>query len=84
MQSLLPGLTITEMHDEQIAKGKFKREWFPKEAWMSVEELISFSFRALDADPYIPLVVPGDYNIKELMELRRKNIDDYTNLRIFS
>jgi len=84
VQSLLPGLTLTEMHDEQIAKGKFKRDWFPKEAWMSVEDLISFSFRALNADPYIPLVVPGEFNTKELIELRKKNSDDYINLRIFS
>ena len=84
VQSLLPGLTLTEMHDEQIAKGKFKREWFPKEAWMSVEELTSFSFSALNTDPYCPIVVPGEYNTKELIELRRKQADDYINLRIFS
>jgi len=84
VQSLLPGLTLTAMHDEQIAKGKFKREWFPKEAWMTVEELTTFSFKALNADPYIPIVVPGKYNTKELIDLRRKNSEDYINLRIFS
>ncbi|MFX1456012.1 MAG: SDR family NAD(P)-dependent oxidoreductase [Promethearchaeota archaeon] len=84
VQSLLPGLTITEMHDEQIAQGKFKREWFPKEAWMSVEDLVSFSFKALDANPYTPLVVPGEYNTKELIKLRKEHSDDYINLRIFS
>ncbi len=84
VQSLLPGLTLTEMHDEQIAKGKFKREWFPKEAWMTVEDLTSISLKSLNADPYIPIVVAGEYNIKELTELRKKNSDDYINLRIFS
>ena len=62
---MCPGFTYTEFHDVESMKG-FNREWFPEEAWMSAEEVISLSLSNF-ADGGV-IYIPGEYNQKIVNE----------------
>ena len=59
IQALCPGFTYTEFHDVDTMSG-FDREWFPKETWMTAEEVISLSLAAFDEPDVI--VITGQHN----------------------
>ncbi|MCJ7773807.1 MAG: SDR family oxidoreductase [Desulfobacterales bacterium] len=71
VQSLCPGFTYTEFHDVEGMKG-FDRNWFSKEWWMSVEEVISMSLDAFKEDSVV--FIPGEFNrdrVKEYLETKK-------------
>lgn len=84
VQSLCPGLVYTEFHDEAISTGKFKRNWFPKEAWSTPTQVVSSSIEAFSNDPYYPFVITGEFDLKKMKEIRKKTVDDLLDLRRFS
>lgn len=59
VRSLCPGFTYTEFHDVESMSG-FEREWFPKEMWMTAEEVVSLGLAAF-AEPEV-LVITGAHN----------------------
>jgi short-subunit dehydrogenase len=67
VQALCPGFTITEFHDTAEFKG-FKRSAMPRSFWMSADEVVTQSLRALRSSQVI--VVPGLKN-RAYVELAR-------------
>lgn len=79
-QTLHPGLTITGFHDTEYFKG-FKRDLFPKENWMSAEEVVSLSLAAVKRKKVI--FIPGDSTHARAKETRQKKLKKYLNCETF-
>jgi short-subunit dehydrogenase len=69
VQSLCPGFTYTEFHDVETMSG-FDRNWFPKEDWMTAEEVVSESLAAFEKTDV--LVITGERN----QDFVKQHLDD--------
>ena len=78
IQSLCPGFTYSEFHDTESMQG-FQRNWFPKEAWMQAEDVVTLSLEAVKTGEVI--FIPGDFNMQYIKNLRRKSMDNYLNAK---
>ena len=78
VQSLCPGFTYTEFHDLEGMNG-FDRGWFPKEWWMTAEEVVSLSLDAFENDTAI--CVPGKFN-QDMVSDYLSNIKDLKSIEI--
>ncbi len=59
VQALCPGFTLTDFHDRPDLKD-FSRESVPKIAWMTADEVVNYSLKALDRNQVI--CIPGFLN----------------------
>ena len=80
IQSLLPGFTYSEFHDTKTMQG-FQRKWFPKEAWMTSEAVVSLSLEAVKTKRVI--FIPGEYNQHLAKSTRKVLTQKFLNLKIF-
>lgn len=76
IQSLCPGFTYSEFHDTDSMRG-FQRSWFPKESWMSSEEVVRKSLNAVKSGNVI--FIPGDMNKDYTKKIREATIEQYLN-----
>ncbi|MFW9878743.1 MAG: SDR family NAD(P)-dependent oxidoreductase [Candidatus Thorarchaeota archaeon] len=76
IQSLCPGFTYSEFHDTESMRG-FQRTWFPKEAWMTAEDVVRLSLEAVKTEEVI--FIPGNYNQKNTRKIREATIEQYLN-----
>jgi len=74
IQSLCPGYTYSEFHDTELMSG-FQRSWFPKEAWMTAEEVVSLSLKALKKREVI--FIPGELNRTNVKRNREASLEQY-------
>ena len=74
IQSLCPGYTYSEFHDTEFMSG-FQRSWFPKEAWMTAEEVVSLSLKAIRSREVI--FIPGEYNRTNVRRNREASLEQY-------
>ncbi|MFX1326404.1 MAG: SDR family NAD(P)-dependent oxidoreductase, partial [Promethearchaeota archaeon] len=73
---LCPGFTYSEFHDTESMKG-FQRSWFPKESWMTSEEVVSLSLEAVKEGQVI--FIPGEINQIYTKRIRKSTVDQYLN-----
>ena len=76
VQSLCPGFTYSEFHDTKTMYG-FQRNWFPKESWMTSEEVVSLSLKAVRNKEVI--FIPGEFNQNNAKRKRKETIEQYLN-----
>ena len=74
IQSLCPGYTYSEFHDTKSMSG-FQRDWFPKEAWMTAEKVVTLSLKAVKKNEVI--FIPGDFNKTYVKKNREASLDQY-------
>ena len=74
IQSLCPGFTYSEFHDTESMSG-FQRGWFPKEAWMTTEEVVTLSLEAIRNREVI--FIPGEYNRTNVRRNREASLEQY-------
>lgn len=79
IQALCPGFFYSEFHDTDSMRG-FQRDWFPKEAWMSAEEVVSLSLK--NAKRISPIFIPGEYNLNNAKNIRKTQLKKYLNAKI--
>lgn len=76
IQSLCPGFTYSGFHDTESMKG-FQRSWFPKESWMTSEEVVRLSLEAVQGGQVI--VIPGEINQTYTKQIRKSTVEKYLN-----
>jgi short-subunit dehydrogenase len=76
IQSLCPGFTYSEFHDTESMQG-FQRSWFPKESWMTSEEVVQLSLEAVKKGKVI--FIPGEINKDYTKRIRKSTVDQYLN-----
>jgi len=76
VQALCPGFTYTEFHDTDAMSG-FQRSLYKAEQWMKAEEVVSLSLDAVKSKSVI--FIPGEINLVEGKNLRKKKLKKYLN-----
>ncbi len=79
IQALCPGYTYTEFHDTETMKG-YNREDYSEMYWMSAEEVVISSLKAIKSRNAICL--PGEENIELLKAYRKATFKKYLNCQI--
>jgi len=80
IQALCPGFTYSEFHDTDSMSG-FSREKYSKVPWMSAEEVVTLSLKAINNRDVI--FIPGEENREIAKEIRKTTLKKYLNCKKF-